>query len=98
MISDCHSGESRNPEGAIGQILSVAFRHSIDEPNIESAFGRFQSLAGGVLDYDGFRDAIDVCLRESLIHEPVRIEDGALQCHWKLELTPKGVQQARSYR
>jgi hypothetical protein len=98
LISDRHSGESRNPERAVGQILSVAFRHSIDEPNIESAFERFQSLAGGVLDYDGFRDAIDACLREGLIHEPVRIEDGALQCHWRLQLTSKGVQQARKHR
>jgi hypothetical protein len=71
----------------------LAFRHSIDEPNIESAFERIQQTT--TLDYDSFRDAIDVCLRDGLIRDPVRIEEGALQCHWKLELTPKGVQQAR---
>ncbi len=79
----------------MGLILSIAFRHSIDEPNIESAFERVQQIIT-TLAYDAFRGAIDLCLRDGLIHEPVRIEEGALQCHWKLELTPKGVQQARA--
>jgi hypothetical protein len=82
----------------IAQILAAAFRHSIDEPNVESAFERIQSITNSALDYDGFRDAIDACLRDGLIREPVRIEDGALQCHWKLQLTPEGVQQARKHR
>ena len=77
----------------VSQILSVAFRHSIDEPNIEAAFERIRSITA--VEYDAFRDAIDACLREGLIHDPVRIEEGALQCHWKLELTAEGVEQAR---
>jgi hypothetical protein len=90
-----HPRESRDPvlAAALRQVLMLAFRHSIDEPNIESAFERIQQTT--TLDYDSFRDAIDVCLRDGLIRDPVRIEEGALQCHWKLELTPKGVQQAR---
>ena len=62
-----HSGESRNPDSAVGQILAVAFRNSIDEPNIELAFERIQSITNNALDYDTFRDAIDACLREGLI-------------------------------
>ena len=30
-------------------------------------------------------------LRDGLIREPIRLPEGALQCHWHLELTPKGV-------
>jgi hypothetical protein len=78
-------------------IIRLAFRHSIDEPNIETAFERVQSITTA-LEYDSFRDAIDACLREGLIHDPVRIEEGALQCHWKLELTPKGIEQARKQK
>jgi hypothetical protein len=35
------------------------------------------------------------CLRAGLIREPVRLPEGALQCHWHLELTPQGVEAAR---
>jgi hypothetical protein len=35
-------------------------------------------------------------LHERLIQEPIRLPEGALQCHWHLELTPKGVQVARA--
>jgi hypothetical protein len=91
-----HSGGSRNPELTVGEILSVALHHPIDEPNIEAAFERIQSITNAALDYAAFRDAIDLCLRDGLIRDPIRIEESALQCHWKLELTPKGVQQARA--
>jgi hypothetical protein len=79
----------------VQQLLSLAYRHSIDEPNVESAFERVQKITNTALDYDAFRDAIDACLRDGLIRDPIRIKEGALQCHWKLELTPKGVEQAR---
>ena len=35
-------------------------------------------------------------LREKLIRDPIRLEDQALQCHWRLELTPAGVARART--
>jgi hypothetical protein len=78
------------------RLLAVAFRHAISEPNIEAGFERVRALADGTLDYDAFRDALDACLREGLIREPVRLPEGALQCHWRLELTPAGVAAARA--
>jgi hypothetical protein len=42
-----------------------------------------------------FRDAVAACQRDGLIREPVRLPEGTLQCHWHLELTPKGVAAAR---
>ena len=77
------------------RLLAVAFRHSISEPNIESGFERVQALTNGALSYDAFRDALDACLRDRLIREPVRLPEGGLQCHWRLELTPAGVAVAR---
>ncbi len=78
------------------RLLMVAFRHAISEPNVEAGFERVRVLADGTLDYDAFRDALDACLRDGLIREPVRLPEGALQCHWRLELTPAGVAAARA--
>ena len=77
-------------------LLSAALRHRISEPNIEAGFERFRSLASQGVDYQSFCDAVAACLREGLIREPVRLPEGALQCHWHLELTAKGVEAARS--
>lgn len=77
-------------------LLRVAFRHRISEPNIETGYERFLSINGDAVDYAGFCDAVAACLREGLIYEPIRLPEGALQCHWHLQLTPKGVAAAQS--
>ena len=77
-------------------LLAVAFRHVIDEPNIEAGYQRFRALAADPPDEDAFRAAVQEALGQGLIHEPVRLPEGALQCHWHLELTPRGVAAARS--
>lgn len=81
--------------GAANKLLSMAFSHAINEPNIEAGFERFSALVGGSVGYDTFCDAVASCLRDGLICEPVRLPEGALQCHWHLELTPAGVEAAR---
>lgn len=80
----------------VAAILAVAFRHVINEANIEAGYDRFRALTGGALDEDGFRAGIAECLRRGLIHEPIRLPEGTLQCHWHLELTPAGVAAART--
>jgi hypothetical protein len=76
-------------------LLTTAFRHRIHEPNIEAGFERFLALAGQLTAYGAFLETVAACLREGLIREPVRLPEGALQCHWHLELTPEGVETAR---
>ena len=76
-------------------LLTTAFRHVINEPNIEAGYERFAALTGGAIAECTFRDAVATCLRERLIREPIRLPEGALQCHWHLELTPEGVAAAR---
>jgi hypothetical protein len=76
-------------------LLIVAFRHRINEPNIEAGYERIVALAGDKVTFDAFANAVVSCLREGLIREPIRLPEGALQCHWHLELTPKGVAAAR---
>jgi hypothetical protein len=80
---------------ATALLLATAFRHSIDEPNIEAGFARFSALVGQIVGYELFCDAVAECLRGGLIREPIRLPEGALQCHWHLELTPKGVATVR---
>jgi hypothetical protein len=81
---------------AVALLLTAAFRHVINEPNIEAGYQRFAGLTNDVADHGSFRDAIAICLRDQLIYEPIRLPEGALQCHWHLELTPKGVAAARA--
>ncbi len=80
----------------VSLLLTIAFRHRINEPNIEAGFERFAALTDHAIAYDAFRETVAACLRDGLIHEPIRLPEGALQCHWHLELTPKGVAEARA--
>jgi hypothetical protein len=77
-------------------LLTTAFRDVINEPNVEAGFVRFAKLADSAVSLDAFCDAVAACLRDGLIREPVHLPKGALQCHWHLQLTPKGVAVARS--
>jgi hypothetical protein len=80
---------------AVALLLTTAFRHVINEPNVEAGYERFAALTNGAVDETAFRMAVATALRDGLIHEPIRLPEGALQCHWRLELTPRGVTAAR---
>jgi hypothetical protein len=77
-------------------LLATGLRHAISAPNVEAGYRRIAELTGGVLDQSGFEVALASALRDGLIREPVRLPEGALQCHWRLELTPKGLAAARA--
>jgi len=76
-------------------LLVTAFRHQIGEANIEAGYERFAALSPEPVGFDSFREEVAKCLAEGLIREPVRLPPGALQCHWRLELTPAGVAEGR---
>jgi hypothetical protein len=81
---------------ATALLLTAVFRHTIREPNIEAAFARFSELNVAAISYEAFCDAVAACLRDGLIREPIRLPEGALQCHWHLELTSDGLSEAKS--
>jgi hypothetical protein len=85
-------------DAAAARLLTTAFGHVSSEPNIEAGHARFVGLAGVDVSLDAFCDAVAECLRDGLIHEPIRLPEGALQCHWHLELTPAGGAKARELR
>jgi hypothetical protein len=82
-------------EAAVDTLVRTAFRHRIVEPNFESGFARFSKLTEDTLTASEFQAAVAYCLARRLIRDPVRLVEGALQCHWHLELTPAGVDAAR---
>ncbi len=55
-----------------------------------------QALAAEPLTVAQFHAAIADCLARRLIHDPIRLTEHSLQCHWRLELTPEGVAVART--
>jgi hypothetical protein len=81
---------------ATAWLLTTAFRHVVNEPTIEAAWLRFVALTDGAVDANAFHAAVAACRRHGLIHEPVRLTEGALHCHWHLRLTPSGVAAARA--
>jgi hypothetical protein len=78
-------------------LLQVAFRHAITAPNVESGFSRIRALTESDVEDAILAKAIDTCVAASWVREPVRLPEGALQCHWRLELTPQGVAAARAH-
>ena len=82
-------------EDVVDVLLRIAFRSRIVEPNVEAGFDRSASLANGTLSEANFYPAVANCLARGLIREPVRLPEGALQCHWHFELTPAGIEAAR---
>jgi hypothetical protein len=81
-------------EGAA--LLRIGFGNVVQAPDAETAFQELQSLSGQALDPAAFHAAVAEALARGLIREPVRLPEGSLQCHWRLELTPEGVAAARA--
>jgi hypothetical protein len=81
---------------AANELLRTALRHLVTEANADAGVARLQELTGGVFSDRALHEAIAACLRRGLIREPVRLPEGALHCHWRLELTPQGVAAARA--
>ena len=78
----------------VGRLLRIGLAHFVSAPNAELAQAELERLTGQPIT--DFAEAIATLLRENLIRDPIRLEDQALQCHWRLELTPAGVARART--
>ena len=78
-------------------LLVTAFRHRIKESDAEEGRLRIAALTEREIDADAFRAAVGELLRAGLIYDPVNLPPGALQCHWRLELTPEGFEAAQAF-
>jgi hypothetical protein len=68
----------------------LAFRHRIQEADSTEGRARIEAIAGQPIDPAEFAAALARLLNSGLIHDPVTLSAGALQCHWRLDLTPEG--------
>ena len=75
-------------------LLRTGLRHFVSAPTAEQAQAEIEQLTGRPLP--DFASAVAALLRDGLIRDPIRLEPQALQCHWRLELTPEGVARART--
>jgi hypothetical protein len=82
--------------GVREHLLRAALTHFVSAPSAEAGQAEIERLTGAVFDPAAFAEAVAGLLRDRLIREPVRLEPQALQCHWRLELTPDGVALART--
>ncbi len=71
-------------------ILAVASRHRINAPDFDAGHERFVALSGMSVSAQEFQDAVASCVADRLVFDPVRLPEGALQCHWHLEPTEAG--------
>ena len=62
--------------------------------NAEAGFARIREITASTLDDAALAQAVSDCVAQKLIHDPIRLPEGALHCHWTLELTAAGVAAA----
>ena len=77
-------------------ILHVAWKGAVTADNAEAGFARVRAMATTALDDAALAQAVSECVAQKLVHEPIRLPEGALHCHWTLELTAAGVVAARA--
>jgi len=82
--------------GVREHLLLAGLTRFVSAPSAEAGQAEIERLAGVTFDPAAFAAAVAGLLRDGLIREPIRLEDQALQCHWRLELTPDGVALART--
>ena len=74
-------------------LLLVAFRHEIEEPDLDSGLLRITAITGRDLDPKIIHSVLAEVLADGYIRDPIQLRQGALQCRWHLELTSRGVDQ-----
>ena len=79
----------------LGPLLMVIFRRRVTAPDSDSGLVHLAASSDREASVDDWRTAVADALAGGYVHDPVRLPAGALQCHWHLELTPKGVEAAR---
>ena len=82
----------------LGPLLLLIFRQRITAPDSDAGLAHLAASADRKASVAEWRTAVAEALAAGYIYDPVRLMTGALQCHWHLELTPNGVEIARSLR
>ena len=79
-------------------LLMLLPRQPITAPDADAGIDSLAGNAGRLATPDAWRAAVAAMLAAGYIHEPVTLSSGALHCHWRLELTPRGFEAAARLR
>ena len=74
----------------VASVLAVAFGNQLVADNAETGIAALAAHANRPASVIAWHEAVAKAVADGLIHDPVRLLPGALQCHWRLELTPAG--------
>ena len=77
-------------------ILKAAWHGAVIADSAEDGFARICALTGNAQENEMLAAAVAECLARKLIHDPIRLPEGGLHCHWTLELTEAGRIAARA--
>jgi hypothetical protein len=77
-------------------LLLIAFHRQIRAPDAAEGHAHVEGIIGRPIDAADFAAAVRRLVHEDLIHDPVFLPPGALQCLWRLEPTPEGVAAVRA--
>jgi hypothetical protein len=83
---------------AMTAILVAAGSGTVEAPTAELGYERVRALTDTSFNDAALAEAVADAVRDGLLRDPVRLEPGALQCRWVLELASKGVEAIRVSR
>jgi hypothetical protein len=69
------------------QAVLVAARAGIRAESAEEGYASIRRLTATAFSDSELADAVAAAVAERVILDPVRLLPGALQCHWRLELS-----------
>ena len=76
-------------------LLRTVLGRPIIADTMEEGLDRLIQRLGNDISRATIAAAVQSVVADGLACEPVRLPPGALQCHWHLELTPRGQETAR---
>lgn len=79
-------------------LLRIVLARPIIADTMEEGLDILAQRLGGNLPRATIAAAVQEAVADKLAYEPVRLPPGALQCHWHLELTPRGQEAALQAR
>ena len=79
-------------------LLRNVLDHSIMADTVEDGLDGLTQRLGRDASRTAIAAAVQDLVASGLAYDPIRLPAGALQCHWHLELTPRGQEAARRLR
>ena len=76
--------------GLLTRLLCTVGAAPVNVDSVEIGLDVLTDRLGTDLSRATLADAVAQGVRRGLLHDPVRLPPGALQCHWHLEPTARG--------